>query len=215
MKKKWSRRRFLEAGLRGSIVVGGGAVAEFAAAYRTSSVAAATLVQGKPGRATDGAAPPKSKPSPPGFDPHARDTVRAAMDEIVPATDGMPAASEVGGVEYLERLVGQTSELKRGFEKGLAALEEVSLKRFKKDFLSLRRSERVEALAELEKQAAPDFFVTLRDHVYEAYYTQPQVWKLVGYEFHPADQSGPRMKPFDEAVLAEVRKKPKFYREVP
>ena len=42
---------------------------------------------------------------------------------------------------------------------------------------------------------------------------QPQIWKLIGYEFYPTDHQGPHMKPFDESVLAEVMKKPKFYRE--
>jgi hypothetical protein len=66
----------------------------------------------------------------------------------------------------------------------------------------------------LEKRTAPKCFSTLRDSVYEAYYIQPQVWKLIDYEFYPTDQPGPRMKPFDEAVLAQVRKLPKLYREV-
>lgn len=34
-----------------------------------------------------------------------RAALAAAMDEIIPAADGMPAASQVGGVDYLERVV--------------------------------------------------------------------------------------------------------------
>ncbi len=138
--------------------------------------------------------------------------LRAAMDEIIPAADGMPAASAVGGVAYLDRLARQ-AQFKKQFEGVLAALGEASRRLFGKSFLALPRAERVTALAELEK-AVPESFRALRDCVYEAYYTRPQVWKLLGYESHLTNQAGPRMKPFDEAALAKVRKMPKLYREV-
>ncbi len=144
-----------------------------------------------------------------------RDVLRAALDEIIPAGEGMPSASEVGGVEYVTRLVAQDQKLSAQFEKGLARLDAASRKRFDQGFLELSRAERAEALHELESRSAPEFFAVLRDLTYEAYYTRPQIWKLIGYEFHATNESGPRMKPFDEAVLGEVRKKPKFYREVP
>jgi hypothetical protein len=57
-------------------------------------------------------------------------------------------------------------------------------------------------------------FKVLRDFTYEAYYLQPKVWKLIGYEFHPTNERGPSMKPFDESALGEVRKRPRYYREV-
>jgi hypothetical protein len=195
VKKIWTRRKFLETSVGGSILVGSAAVAGVGS----------PLVR---------LVPQEKELSSSEFDSHQRKLLRAAMDEIIPASDGMPAASEVGGVEYLDRLARQIPKLKREFQKGLAALEEASRKRFQKNFLRLSRAERVEALAELEKRTAPKCFSTLRDSVYEAYYIQPQVWKLIDYEFYPTDQPGPRMKPFDEAVLAQVRKLPKLYREV-
>jgi hypothetical protein len=71
----------------------------------------------------------------------------------------------------------------------------------------------VDALKRLERRPPAELFATLRDFTYEAYYTRPKVWKLIGYEFYPTNQSGPRMEPFDEAVLAQVRKMPRLYRE--
>lgn len=195
MREKLTRRRFLQSSLKGTIVVGGTAAAGFAApageAQSDKTVQAAA-----------------------GFRGRERRVLRAAMDEIIPARDGMPAGSEVGGVEYLDRLSRQIPGLKREFDGGLAALEELSRKRFKNSFLQLSQAERVEALKEFEKLDTQKFFPTLRDCVYEAYYTQPRVWKLIGYEFHPTNQAGPRMKEFDESSLAEVRRKPRFYREV-
>jgi hypothetical protein len=195
MNKKWTRRRFLKTSLGGSVVAGAGVTAGFAPAKVV-------------------AAPQKEKLSVSGFDEHRRGVLRAAMDEIIPASDGMPAASQVGGVEYLDRLVREIPELKKELQESLAALEEISRKRFSQDFLRLSRAKRAEVLAELEKRGEPRLFAILRDSVYEAYYTQPRVWKLIGYESHPTNQSGPRMKPFDESVLSEVRKRPKLYREV-
>ncbi len=194
MRKKWTRRKFLETGLKGSIVVGGGATGVFS-----------------PVKAR--AHPQEQKPSASGLDAHVRELLRATMDEIIPASDGMQAASEVGGVEYLDRLMSQSPDIRKELEKSLAGVEELSHKQFGKDFISLSHTDRVEALKKLEKQAPPEIFANLRDYVYEAYYIQPKVWKLIAYEFYPTNQAGPRMKPFDKAVLAQVRKKPKFYRQ--
>ena len=194
--KNLTRRKFLETGLKGSLVIGSGGVVPGLAQAEVSPN------------------PPKRDLLVSGFSQHDHGVLGAAMDEIIPATDGMPAASEVGGVEYLVHLFGQISDLKMTFKRGVAQLVEISRRRYKEDFLHLSRPQRVAVLEELEKQSPQGFFATLRDLVYEAYYTRPRVWKLIGYEFYPTNQPGPRMKPFDDVVLAEVRRKPKFYREV-
>lgn len=193
MKKKWTRRKFLETGLKGSVVVGAGAMG---AASRSPLIT------------TRENQPPESP-----FARGERETLRAAMDEIIPASDGMPAASEVGGVEYLERVARETPGIRKNLVKMLSALENLSRKHSGTAFASLPGENRVEALKDFEVES-PEDFATLRDLVYESYYTQPKIWKLVGYEFYPTNQSGPRMKPFDDAVLAKVRKMPKLYREV-
>ena len=64
------------------------------------------------------------------------------------------------------------------------------------------------------ERAMPEVFAKLRDLVYESYYTQPSVWKLIGYELHPTNESGPNMSPFDDSVLAKVAKMRKLYREI-
>jgi hypothetical protein len=80
-------------------------------------------------------------------------------------------------------------------------------------FAGISSAQRVEILTELETRSS-EVFAKLRDLVYESYYTQPSVWKLIGYELYPTNESGPQMKPFDDSVLAKVRKMPKLYREV-
>jgi hypothetical protein len=149
-----------------------------------------------------------------GFNELQRKMLRCAMDEIVPAADGMPAASEVGGVEYLERLAARTPDIQKKLAKSLASVETLSKRQFGQGFVDLSRAKRVEALRKLEKAVAPQDFAVLRDFVYESYYLQPQVWKLIGYEFYPTNQGGPHLKPFDDSVLAKVHKMEKIYREV-
>ncbi len=193
MKNKWTRRKFLETGLKGSLVVGG-AVGGLRPAAAQRPVARPKLPW-------------------PGLDARERELLRAAIDELIPAGEGMPRASEVGGVDYLERLARELPEFQRDLESVMTKLQEVSEKRSGKGFSTLSRAKRIEVLEELEVRSAPKLFASLRGAVYEAYYTRPEVWKLIGYELYPTNQPGPHMKPFDESMLVEVRKRPRLYRE--
>lgn len=150
----------------------------------------------------------EARTSRPAFEESERLDLEAAMDEIIPAGDGMPAASEIGGVEYLERVAETDAKVTGEIKAALAALGRQSAR----PFHELDHEARVRALKKLEGQD-PEQFGHLRDYVYESYYTQPRVWKLIGYEFYPTDHAGPRMEPFDESILEDVRKMPKLYRE--
>jgi hypothetical protein len=147
-----------------------------------------------------------------GFNAAERKSLLAAMDEIIPAGDGMPAASAVGGMEYLEHVCRQEPQIRTGLHQALEALQQSTEGLFHAPFPGLSSAQRIETLSALESKS-PEIFATLRDRIYESYYTQPSVWKLIGYEFHATNSSGPHMKPFDESVLEKVRKMPKLYRE--
>ncbi|HEY3128390.1 MAG TPA: gluconate 2-dehydrogenase subunit 3 family protein [Acidobacteriota bacterium] len=193
MKRKLTRRRFLKSGLTGSLAI---------RAVAATAISATGLSETQQ-RASPAATVRR----------HEDKLLQAITDEIIPAGDGMPAASEVGSVEYLEKLAQTLPDLKRALGEGLKTLQEVCRRSFSGDFLNLSKAKRVEALKEWEKKGAEGFFPTLRDYIYEAYYTQPQVWRLIGYDFYPAKGQRPAMKAFDAAALKEVRKRPKFYRE--
>jgi hypothetical protein len=155
--------------------------------FVATSAGSALVSQIKPAPAT--AAP---------LDAAVQNHLRAVMDEIIPRQGNMPSASEAGGLEYFSALKQNEPAVAAEV---LAAFEKVR-----------NSAPLVEALKQFETED-PKQFAVLRDFVYEAYYTQPQVWKLIGYEFYPTDHKGPHMKPFDEAVIAQVRTKPKYYRE--
>ncbi len=155
-----------------------------------------------------------------------RKLLRAAADEIIPAADGYPAATQVGAADYIEVLLGKVPDLQKQMQSALARLKALTKARFKQPFDQLNSAQRVRLLQAFEKESAKrgageslyaaggNLFATLRDLVYEGYYTSPQVWPQLGYEFHPTSRKGPAMEPFDEAILANVRKRPKNYREV-
>lgn len=187
MSHKFTRRRFLEAALAGPAVIGVAAEVKESQALQ----------------------PPVSEPLGAGQ----RESLRAAMDEIIPAGDGMPAASDAGGLEYLEGVCRKELPIRADLQQALDALARLSEIRFHAAFASVSPAQRVETLTALEAQS-PVVFAKLRDLVYESYYTQPSIWKLIGYEFHPTNESGPQMKPFDDSALAKVRKMPKLYREI-
>jgi len=136
-------------------------------------------------------------------------TLRLALDELIPAGDGMPAASEVGCPAYLERLARDEREVRVELESALAALERVARPRFGVRFRDLDHRQRVEALTEMEKRAAPEEFERLKGYAVEAYYTRPRVWTLLGYDERARSSSGVWGDP---ALLAPVQRMPRLYR---
>lgn len=182
---KWTRRRFID-----SSVAGTAAISALISVNEIAGARPAPKLSG-----TDEA------------------VLKTAMDEIIPAGDGMPSASEVGGVNYLARLMDDEPDgIGKEIRDALTALNELSKQRGGSSFDRLEADDRISVLKNLESSSLHSFTM-LRDSVYEAYYTNPKVWRLIGYELFPTDHVGPQMKPFDEKILSTVRNKPKYYRE--
>jgi len=138
-----------------------------------------------------------------------RSVLRSAIDLIIPASDGMPAASEVGSLEYLEQLARDHSEVRGELETGVSSLTRLSVASLGDPFTGLSPHERVRALSEMEKRT-PREFAILRDYTYEAYYTRPQVWRLIRDD----DRSTRDERGDDDLLLAPVRAMPRLYRLV-
>ncbi len=145
----------------------------------------------------------------------ARDTqssLKTVMDMMIPASDGMPSASEAGGLAYLERLMERNEDAATDITKGLDVADAFSERSFSKPFGELEKDEQITVLKEMEDSAL-GVFDALRAYVYESYYTQPAIWKLIGYQLYPTDHAGPHLQPFDDSLLANVQKLPKLYRD--
>ena len=146
------------------------------------------------------------------LDQDSRSTLKIVMDLIIPASDGMPSASEAGGSAYLENLMQHNKDAAADINKGLDVANAFSERSFKRPFSQLDKKDQIAVLKEME-DAALGVFDALRAYVYESYYTQPAIWKLIGYELYPTDHMGPHLKPLDDSLLANVRKMPKLYRD--
>lgn len=133
-----------------------------------------------------------------------RATLRAAVDRIIPARGKMPAASAVGAVEYLEALAARDRDIQQRLSKAIAALGPA--------FDDRPENEQISALEKLEKADAPSF-AALRDVVYEAYYTNPKIWALIGYPFRRGSRKTAALEDFDTTLLARVQRLPRLYRE--
>jgi hypothetical protein len=140
-------------------------------------------------------------------------TLAAVIDEIIPAGEGMPSASEAGVLRYFRQLAGQLPELPQALGVALDAIEALSQERFGGAFMDLSGPQRIAALEGLQ-EIDPGVFGGLSVFVYEAYYVQPAVWELLGYDAYPTGEAGPSMDSFDGAALERVRNGPALYREV-
>jgi hypothetical protein len=140
--------------------------------------------------------------------------LRSAMDEIIPGEDSMPGASDVGSFEYLAELIAKAPTIKEDMEKSLSLLAELTSKQFGTDFAALSHDKRIALLKAFESKQ-PEAFNSLKGYVYESYYMQAKIWKLIGYEVHAADQSTSGGKIFDETLLVNVKKMPRLYRDAP
>jgi hypothetical protein len=144
-----------------------------------------------------------------------RQTLRAAADVIIPAQRQMPAASAVGAVRYIERIAAADRAVENLLRDGLRAIAAHADARQNTRFDQLTIERQTEVLAHVETtNTPPNFFGTLRDLVYEAYYTQPGVQKLVRYHFRSGRRRTAPVAPFDEQLVARVRQQKPIYRQV-
>jgi gluconate 2-dehydrogenase gamma chain len=128
-------------------------------------------------------------------------TLAAVADRIFPPTDA-PGAVEAGAVHYIERaLAGDYAEFLRDYRKGLRAIERHARGKFGAKFAKLGDTEKDAVLLDFEAgqvpgfKAAADFFETVRCHVLEGVFGEPEYggnrgmagWRLVGF---PGQQLG-------------------------
>jgi len=125
----------------------------------------------------------------------------AMADRIFPKTD-TPGAVEIGAVNYIAiALAGDYAALAPLYSRGLRALQRYSQSNFAKHFIELSAGEQDAVLREFEVGAqdtfaqAAEFFETVRYHVLEGVFCEPQYggnkdmtgWRLVDF---PGQQFG-------------------------
>jgi hypothetical protein len=102
----------------------------------------------------------------------------AAMDEIIPAGDGMLSATAAGGLEYLRYLGWQYPKIQQEISRFLETLGHRSAAWFGTEFRKLRPDQRLQILTAIEREQA-SVFSSFVGYVYESYYTRPEVLGLI------------------------------------
>lgn len=144
-----------------------------------------------------------------------RRTLRAAADVIVPARGRMPSASAVGVVGYIERIASADVPMRALLLEGIAAIAARADATQHARFEALPVDRQTLVLAHVETTNTPaNFFPLLRDLVYEAYYTEPRVQKLIGYPFRSGRRRTAALPSFDEQLVARVQRQKPSYRPV-
>ncbi len=86
------------------------------------------------------------------------------------------------------------------------------------NFPALSKDEQINSLKIMEV-ANPDAFETILKACYSAYYTDPEIRRILeqktGYEARPPQPLGYEMLPFDESLLEPVRARGQIWRKVP
>jgi hypothetical protein len=127
-----------------------------------------------------------------------RTTLAALADVLIPAADGMPAASEAGTAgEWLDEVLGVRADLE-------APLRAV-----------LERARGVDPAAEVERleRDEPEAFEALSTAVAAAYFLNPEVRRLIGYpgqERRPIEPEDPPDYEQDGLLASVVARGPIF-----
>jgi len=134
------------------------------------------------------------------FDPIQRAVLARLADVLIPAGDGMPAASTAAiAEEGLDRVMAAVPELK-------ASLADVLAKAV--------GSEPTEVIANLA-QTDPSAYGILTEVVTAAYFMNSDVRKAVGYTGQGPSPLDPRVDYMEDGLLESVIKRGPIYRSTP
>ena len=89
-----------------------------------------------------------------------RRMLRAAIDVIIPAEGRMPAATAVGGLDYVERMAAADGKLRELLVGGMRALDAHSRATFGVAFVDARPAQQTAAIAHAEKTDSPPGFLS-------------------------------------------------------
>lgn len=147
--------------------------------------------------------------------------LEAIQNRLIPAQDEMPGAGDAGCAQTVDRFLKERPALRRPIFAALNAVEVAAGDRAQAPpddeasthvaFLALSIAERDAVLRAVEA-AQPDLFRTLVNQTYSAYYTNPAVLLILGWN-PPQPEGYPTPPPFDEALLENVKQRGKLWRD--
>ena len=145
----------------------------------------------------------------------------AIQNRLIPSQDEMPGAGDAGCAQTVDRFLKERPALRRPIFAALNAVEAAAGECAQASaadeasthvgFLALADTERDAVLRAVEA-AHPDLFQTLLRQTYTAYYTNPAVLLILGWN-PPQPEGHPTPPPFDEALLENVKQRGKLWRD--
>jgi len=142
-----------------------------------------------------------------------RGLLTAALNRIIPPEGALPGAGDLGLVDFLGRVVDRDNRLRRLFNDGLAQIEIVAQRRQGKEFSRLSGTAMDATLQEVEA-SLPQFFDALVRQTYSGYYTNPEIFQLIGYSPPGPQPKGYQPELLDESLLEKQRQRSPFWRQV-
>ena len=144
--------------------------------------------------------------------PAQRELLDAVVDRVIPPGDGVSGAVEIGVAEHVEGVCGVSPQTRALLTNGLKAIEATSGRTLSKEFVGLTDREKIEVLEQVESRQA-EFFSLLVRETYSGYYSSPKVLRAKGLPLSAPQPEGYEIEPFDDSLLAGVRKRGKAYRD--
>lgn len=142
-----------------------------------------------------------------------RELLRAILNRLIPASGSFPGAGDLGIASYIEKVIGQSAELRRLFAQGLAQIEITCQPPSGQEFSDLSDHQKDTALRHVEA-TNPEFFGALVTHTYSGYYSNPVVIRLLGLEVRPPQPQGYKLEPLDLGLLDTIKERGPLYKQV-
>ena len=142
-----------------------------------------------------------------------RSLLTCVINRIIPPKDNMPGAGSLGIAGFIENVAANTTSLTRLFNEGLAQIAVAAGPDFTSAFESLSDTAKDDLLRSIEA-VNPTFFDQLVLQTYNGYYTNSEVFKLIGYELPKLAPPGAHPALLDESLLDHQRNREPFWKKV-
>ena len=147
------------------------------------------------------------------FSPAQRSLLTDVINRIIPATDRLPGAGSLGISAYIEDTAAGARALTRLFNEGLAQIAVASGRDSAGGFEGLS-TEAKDGLLKSIEASNPLFFDQLVLQTYNGYYTNPEVFELIGYSIPELAPPGSQPELLDVSLLDQQRRREPFWRKV-
>lgn len=147
------------------------------------------------------------------FSPAQRTLLTGVINRIIPPQDKMPGAGNLGIAAFIEDAAAITTSLTRLFNEGLAQIAVAAGPDSSSAFENLSDTAKDGLLRSIEA-ANPAFFEQLVLQTYNGYYTNPEVFELIGYEIPKLAPPGAHPELLDVSLLDQQRNREPFWKKV-